>query len=86
MKTELCSCSSRNLNSTWGFHRPPMLPERAAASCPKAATEMLKAREQSNEPRRRWNTQHNMGMFSSYHGVQTWSTNDRVVDFYRQYI
>ena len=69
------------INCTWGFHRPPQLPERQAATCPRGA-----ARISAADVTRQWSAQPNMGMFMNYHGVQTWSINERVADFYRQYI
>ena len=77
--------ANRNpINCTWGFHRPPPLLDSGPARCHSSKAQMLAGRHV--ETQRRWTTQGNIGMFSSYHGAQVWSTNDRVVDFYRQYI
>ena len=70
------------LNCTWGFHRPPAL---SSASCPTQAAAMLAAR-MLPEQKRQWTAQPNAGMFANYHGVQTWSTSDRVLDVYREYV
>ena len=75
---------SRLASSTWGFHRPPLLPESGAPVCRTSREAVLVDRAQ--EVARKWTAQGNYGMFSAYNGVNTWSTNDRVMDLYRQYI
>ena len=72
------------INCTWGFHRPPLLPESGSPTCLTSRAAVLA--ERAKETTRRWTTQGNQGIFANYNGVQTWSTNDRVVDYYRQYI
>ena len=71
------------INCTWGFHRPPLLPE-GGARC--AGTKAAMLEERMREATRSWTRQGNYGMFTNYHGAQVWSTNDRVTDLYRQYI
>ena len=68
---------------TWGFHRPPLLPE-SRAECAVQPSQILA--ERSREAVRQWSTQGNWGIFTSYNGAQVWSTNDRVADLYREYI
>ena len=77
------------INCTWGFHRPPLLPEGDCGAdrqgcCPRRKEQLLQAR--MKETTRSWSRQGNWGIFANYNGVQTWSTNDRVMDLYRQYI
>ena len=38
------------------------------------------------QTQRKWTQQGNYGMFAHYNGAQTWSTQNRVMDLYRQYI
>ena len=72
------------INCTWGFHRPPPLPESAAAACASTPAAALEAR--AAEVRRAWSAQPNSGIYAGYRGVQTWSTSDRVHDLYPKYI
>ena len=71
------------INCTWGFHRPPALPE-ASHTCATRREELVERR--SREVLHQWENQGNWGMFSNYKGAQVWSTNDRVLDLYRQFI
>jgi len=72
------------INCTWGFHRPPPLPEKPQQRCRTAAADILG--ERLVVPVRQWNDQGLFGMFANYHGKQVWSINERVADLYRQYI
>ena len=72
------------INCTWGFHMPPAMPERNSIECPRNVGRLLADRRP--EILRQWTVQNNVGMFSRYNGRQTWSTHDRVVDYYRAYI
>ena len=83
-----CACSLPAFDpcavSTWGFHRPPLYDESGSSTC-RTSREAILA-ERGQEAHRKWSAQGNYGMFSNYNGVNTWSTNDRVMDLYRQYI
>ena len=71
------------INCTWGFHRPPLLPE-GGATCAAEKAQLLS--ERMRQTQRKWTQQGNYGMFAHYNGAQTWSTQNRVMDLYRQYI
>jgi hypothetical protein len=72
------------INCTWGFHRPPLF---SSASCPTQAAAVLAGRTEAVEQQKRqWTVQPNAGMYANYNGVQTWSTSNRVLDVYREYV
>ena len=68
------------INCTWGFHRPPLLPESllSKTTCPKTAEEMIALR--LTPPKREWNWQPG----STRH--EAWSTRDRAGYLYRNYM
>ena len=71
------------INCTWGFHRPPLLPDTTV----RCATGRAQLRdERLQQPLRRWVQQPNAGIYRNYHGEQVWSINDRVRDLYREYV
>ena len=74
---------SNPINCTWGFHRPPQLPEREVL-CSTSRAQLRDERMQ--EPVRRWQVQPNAGIYAEYNGEQVWSVNDRVRDLYREYV
>ena len=67
------------INCTWGFHRPPKLPEdgatEATSGCERNVSKILEAR--LREPKRDW---YNVGR------RERWSTKDRPGYLYRQYM
>ena len=70
------------INCTWGFHRPPPLPEAEPVQCLKDAAAMLASR--LVEPKRSWD---NVPRWSGpRHGRrrQAWSTNDRPAYLHKQ--
>jgi hypothetical protein len=73
------------INCTWGFHRPPLLPEAggllgmggsALPACEREPSAILAAR--MAEPERSWT--------SSFGGRNLWSTTDRAGALYHQYM
>ncbi|KAL1514707.1 hypothetical protein AB1Y20_003794 [Prymnesium parvum] len=71
---------SNPINCTWGFHRPPPLPENmeARGGCPKTAVEMIAFRQ--TPPGRSWDWQEGSSR------QEAWSTRDRPGYLYRQYM
>ena len=72
------------INCTWGFHRPPLLPEEGRPTCHTSRLVAMEAR--AKEMKRRWSRQPNTGIYMAYNGAQVWSTNDRVHDLYQEYV
>ena len=67
------------INCTWGFHRPPPLPEGRSAVCSKDPAEIIAARQAA--PVRTWT-----GAPLLRPRRETWSTNDRAGYLYRNYM
>jgi len=75
------------INCTWGFHRPPLLPEAggllgvgggALPACVRDPAAILAAR--LAEPDRSWSGS------GSFGGRNMWSTTDRAASLYHQYM
>mmetsp|Transcript_94879 Transcript_94879/g.284334 ORF Transcript_94879/g.284334 Transcript_94879/m.284334 type:complete len:101 (+) Transcript_94879:2652-2954(+) len=68
------------INCTWGFHRPPPLPENliGGAECPRSATEMIALRQKP--PSRNWDWRPGSSR------QEAWSTHDRAGYLYRNYM
>ena len=75
------------INCTWGFHRPPLLPEEEAerTRCTAAKSDEV-AQLRNRELQRDWTQQPNRGMYADYSGLQMWSTKKRVRDLFRKYV
>ena len=76
------------INCTWGFHRPPPLPESEPASgaCLNDPEAILAARRA--EPTRSWTSPGGgrRSEFGGSKGRQSWSTRDRPGYLYRNYM
>ena len=75
------------INCTWGFHRPPQLPESepTGGTCTVKDPEAILAARRA-EPKRSWSGGGRRSEFGGSKGRQSWSTRDRPGYLYRNYM